>query len=69
MAQNLFINVTADPAAASKPESSHSHTVSGGASASGDFTISLDTTKITSLAILDSILKAARLRLIGGGLK
>lgn len=69
MAQNIWINATADKAAASTPDSLHRHSVSGGGSASGDFTISYDSAVVTNLNMFDSLTKAARLRAISAGLK
>lgn len=69
MAQNLFINVVVDPSAASKVESAHQHSATGSNASAGSLTVSLDTTVVTSLFLYDSIMKAVRLRMIGGGLK
>ena len=69
MAQNTFINVAVDKSAATKPDNNHLHSVSGGASASGDMTVSLDNTVVTTLNMFDSVMKAVRLRLVSGGLK
>lgn len=69
MAQNTWINLGADKSTASKPDGEGHHTASGGTSASGDFTISYDSAVVTSLSIFDSLVRAARLRAMGGGLK
>ena len=69
MAQNIWINAGADKSSATTPDSLHRHSVSGGASASGDFTISYDSAVVTNLNMFDSLVKAARLRAISAGLK
>jgi hypothetical protein len=69
MAQNVFINANADKSASKTPDNLHYHTVSGGAAASGDFTISYDSTVVTTLAMFDTLVRQVRLRLQGGGLK
>lgn len=69
MAQNIFINATADKSAASTPDSQHHHTVIGGAAASGDLTVSFDNTVVTSLNVFDSLIKQVRLRAVSAGLK
>ena len=70
MAQNTFINVTVDPAASKKPDRvDHVHTVVTGTAATGDLTVSFDSTKVTSLSILDSLMASARVRAAGLGLK
>lgn len=69
MAQNTWINLGADKSAASTPDGNHHHTVAGGTSASGDFTISYDSAVVTNLNVFDSLVKAARLRAMAGGLK
>jgi hypothetical protein len=70
MAQNTFINVVVDPSAANKVESTHVHSVSGSSTASsGDLTLSYDSAKVTSLAILLSLVKVVMLRVSSGGLK
>ncbi|WP_316176259.1 hypothetical protein [Bradyrhizobium sp. SZCCHNRI1073] len=70
MAQNSWINVTSDKAAANRPSpNSHSHSAVGGTAATADFTISYDSAVVTSLAIFDTLVAAARLRAISGGLK
>lgn len=69
MAQNIWLNATSDKAAATIPDNLIRHTVSGGASASGDFTVSFDNTVVTSLNVFDSLVKAVRQRAIAGGLK
>lgn len=69
MAQNTWINASADKSAASTPDNLHHHAVSGGTSASGDFTISYDSAVVSSLNVFDSLVRSARLRAIAGGLK
>jgi hypothetical protein len=69
MAQNTYINATADKSAASNPTGSHYHKVSGGTSASGDFSISYDSSVVTDLNVFDSLVRAARQRAIAAGLK
>jgi hypothetical protein len=60
MAQDRFINITLDANAASKPDRSNdSHRQALGASASGDLTISFDTSKFTSLSLFRSAVNAA----------
>lgn len=60
MAQDRFINVTLDPNVASKPDRSNdNHGKALGASASGDLTISFDTSKFTSLSVFRSAVAAA----------
>lgn len=67
MAQNTWINCAADKAAATAP--SPHHAVSGGASASGDFTISYDSAVVTSLNVFDGLVRTVRQRVVGAGLK
>lgn len=69
MAQNTWINLTSDKSASSTPDSQHHHSVSGGTAATGDLTVSYDSAVVTSLNIFDSLVRAARLRAIGAGLK
>jgi hypothetical protein len=69
MAQNIWINATADKSAATAPSGKGNHAIAGGASASGDFTISYDSAVVTNLNMFDSLVMAARLRAIGAGLK
>lgn len=60
MAQNRFINITLDPNAASKADRANDrHGKALGASASGDLTISFDTSKFTSLSLFRSAVAAA----------
>lgn len=60
MAQNNWINITLSPAAASQPDrESHSNGSSRGASASGDLTISFDSSKITNVTLLKSAVSTA----------
>ena len=57
MAQNQFINVVIDAGASKQLDNSnHHHTVSNGAAASADLTLSWDSTKFTSLNLLRSAL-------------
>jgi hypothetical protein len=70
MAQNTWINVTADVAAARRPNpTSHVHTVVGGAAAAADMTISFDSAVVTNIAIFDTMVSQARMRCMSGGLK
>lgn len=69
MAQNTWINLGADKTAATKSDGEGRHTAAGGTSASGDFTISYDSAVVTNLNIFDSLVRAARLRAMAGGLK
>jgi hypothetical protein len=69
MAQNTWINLGADKSTTSKPDGDGNHTAAGGTSASGDFTISFDSTVVTSLNMFDSLVRRARLRAMSGGLK
>lgn len=70
MAQNTWINVSADKSAANRPShNSDLHTATGGTAAAADFTISFDNTVVTNLGIFDTLVTAARLRAIAGGLK
>jgi hypothetical protein len=59
MAQDRFVNLTLDPSAPKKPDNvDHRHgVVSGSAAASGDVTLSFDSTKVTSKTILDSVVR------------
>lgn len=69
MAQNVWINASADKSSGTVQDSLHHHTIAGGTAASGDFTVSFDSAVVTSLAIFDSLMKQVRQRVIGGGLK
>jgi len=69
MAQNMWINLTAAKSSSSNPDGCDRHPVSGGAAASGDFTISFDSAVVTNLNTFDSLVRAARLRVAGAGLK
>lgn len=70
MAQNVFLNLTVDASASSRTNiADHQHTVSGGTSASGDLTLSYDSAKITSLALLEGAILALRRRALAAGLK
>ncbi len=60
MAQNQFINLTVDGNAANKTDIANiRHSGGQGASASGDFTVSWDSTKITNLNLLRSAVQQA----------
>lgn len=66
MAQNNWINVTVDPAAAKKVDNTdHRHTVIGGTAASGDATFSFDSAKITSVSLAKSIVAQILQSLMG----
>lgn len=70
MALNTFVNVTIDKAAANRPDAnSHLHTAIGGTASAGDMSISWDSAVMTSLAIFDTVVRAARLRAQSAGLK
>lgn len=71
MAQNIWINVTADKTIVNNPNAGRhgGSTVAGGASASGDFTISYDNAVITTLNTFDSLVRSVRARLAASGLK
>lgn len=60
MAQDRFINITLDPNAASRvdhQDDRHKQGMAG--SASGDLTLSFDTSKFTSLSLLRSAVNSA----------
>jgi len=60
MAQDRFINITLDPNAAARVDhQGDRHAQALGASASGDLTVSFDTSKFTSLSLLRSAVNAA----------
>lgn len=60
MAQDRFINITLDTNAPSRTDRSNDrHGQALGGSASGDLTISYDTTKFTSLSLFRSAVNAA----------
>jgi hypothetical protein len=60
MAQNNWINITLSPAATKQPDrSNHTNGSARGASASGDLTISFDSTKITNATLLKSAVATA----------
>lgn len=60
MAQNRWINITLDSNAAVKTDRANDrHAKALGASASGDLTISFDTSKFTSLSLFRSAVAAA----------
>ncbi len=66
MAQNNWINVTVDPAAAKKADNTdHRHTVAGGTAAAFDATFSYDSAKITSVSMVNSVMAAIRQQLMG----
>ena len=68
MAQNTWINVTADKG--TRPNhTSDVHEAKGGTAAAADLTVSYDSAVITSLGTFDTAVSAARLRAIAGGLK
>jgi hypothetical protein len=70
MAINTWIQVTKDPAAASKPDRADHINISKGAGADGgDLTIAWDSATVTSLTIWDSCASAARTQAIARGLK
>jgi hypothetical protein len=70
MAQDTFVNVTADKNSATKVDGSdHRHSPSIGGSASGDFSISYDKAVVTRLATLDSLYASARKQASSSGLK
>ena len=69
MAQNTWINLTADKSAATTPPGSHHHAVAGGTSATGDLTVSFDSAVVTTLNVFDSLVQAARQRAVAAGLK
>jgi hypothetical protein len=60
MAQDRFINITLDAGASSRVDRSNDrHGQALGASASGDLTLSFDTSKFTTLSLLRSAVAAA----------
>lgn len=60
MAQDRFINIMLDPNVAARTDRSNdNHGKSLGGSASGDLTISFDTSKFTSLSVFRSAVAAA----------
>lgn len=70
MAQNTWINITADASSSSRPDhNSEVHTAKGGTSASGDLTVSYDSAVVTNLGMFDKMLASARQRAVSGGLK
>lgn len=69
MAQDRFINITLDPNVASKPDRQNDkHSKALGASASGDLTVSFDTSKFTSVSLFRSAVAAA-IEQASGGMK
>jgi hypothetical protein len=70
MAINTWINVTKDPAAASKPDrADHVNNGKAGTADGGDFTIAWDSASVTTLSIFDSCAATARQQAISRGLK
>jgi hypothetical protein len=70
MAINTWIQVTKDPAAASKPDrADHIHITKAGTADGGDVTVAWDNTSVTSLTVWDSCVSAARTQAISRGLK
>lgn len=70
MAQNTWINVTADKSAANRPSpNSQVHIAVGGTAAANDLTVSYDSAVITNIATFDKCVAEARLRAVAGGLK
>jgi len=59
MAQNRFINVTLETAAKHGDQSEFNHGKGLGSSATGDMTLSYDTSKFTSLTLLRSAVNSA----------
>lgn len=60
MAQDRFINITLDPNATTRVDhTTDSHSQKLGAAASGDLTLSFDTSKFTSMSLLRSAINAA----------
>lgn len=60
MAQDRFVNITLDATASSRVDRSNDkHGQMLGASASGDLTLSFDTSKFTSVSLLRSAVAAA----------
>lgn len=67
MAQDRWINITLDPNLAVKADRQNDkHGQALGASASGDLTVSFDTSKFTSLSVFRSALMAAIQQAAGG---
>lgn len=66
MAQNQFINATIDAGAAKKLDvANHLHAVTNGASASGDLTVSWDSTKFTTVTLMRGALNQILRQLSG----
>jgi hypothetical protein len=66
MATNTWINVTADPAIAKKPDrADHRNTVVGGTADGANLTVAWDSAVVTTLTQWDSCVAAARLRAAG----
>jgi hypothetical protein len=66
MAQNQFINVTADANAVNKPDNSdHRHSTSNGAAAAGDLTLSWDSAKFPTVNTLRSAVDQVVRRAMG----
>lgn len=69
MAQNQFVNVTIDPSTSKKVDGAdHRHTVSQSSAVASDFSVGLDSAKITTMTIFDSCVAAAR-KIYAGQLK
>jgi hypothetical protein len=70
MAQNTWLNTAVGKNSANIPDKrDHVHSVTGGAAAAGDMTVSWDSAVVTNLNTWDSAIAAMRKRAIGGGLK
>jgi len=66
MAQNQFINVTADLGASKKPDLlDHRHSIGPGAAAAGDLTVSWDSAKFPTLNTVKGALTAILKQLAG----
>jgi hypothetical protein len=69
MAINTWINITKDPAAASKPDrADHVHSPKAGTADAGDLTVAWDSASVTTLAIFDSCVARARSLAVSRGL-
>lgn len=72
MAQNTWLNAVVNKNAALIPDKINivsGHVIVGGGSAANDMTVSWDSAVVTNLNTWDSVVAAARLRAIAGGLK
>lgn len=70
MAQNTWINITADASTSNRPDhNSELHQAAGGTAASGALTVSFDSAVVTNLGTFDKMLSVARARAIAAGLK